>query len=163
MSSYRKGKYTPEKRSVWAIGHFSRNSSQIGKGSSTQSESRWSKSLAQSATGARLLMLFRPVARHQWRIRDNWLWRARPCFRDRKEPHRRRFPGRRRIRLLRKVRARERRSERGPGRARGRRALSTKPWSRIYAGEHSRDISPLANCRPPSRRQPAHWSERVTP
>src|ERR1700722_4480011 len=106
MSSYRDGKYTPEKRSVWAIGHFCRNSFQIEKGSSTQSESRWSKSLAQSATGARLLILFRPLAQHQRGILDNLLWRAMPCFRGRKEHHRRRFPGHHRIRLLQKVRAR---------------------------------------------------------
>src|SRR5437660_1760299 len=44
------------KRSVCAIGHFCRSSSQIGYGFSTQRGSRWSKSVAQSVTGGRRLM-----------------------------------------------------------------------------------------------------------
>src|SRR6476620_1985507 len=45
------------KRSVWAIGQRLRMSSQIGKGSLTQRASRWSKSVAQSLTGGRRLMV----------------------------------------------------------------------------------------------------------
>src|SRR5262245_47240203 len=44
------------KRSVWAIGHVLRISSQSGNGSLTQTGSRWSKSLAQSFTDGRWLM-----------------------------------------------------------------------------------------------------------
>src|SRR5262245_1023187 len=39
------------------MGHFLRSSSQIGNGFSTQAGSRWSKSVAQSLTGGRWLML----------------------------------------------------------------------------------------------------------
>src|SRR5215469_11395144 len=39
------------------MGHFCRNSSQIGNGSSTQQGSRWSKSVVQSFTGGRWLIL----------------------------------------------------------------------------------------------------------
>src|ERR1700688_443970 len=43
-------------RPVRAIGHDSRSSSQLGKGSSIQRGSRWSKSVDQSVTGGRLLI-----------------------------------------------------------------------------------------------------------
>src|SRR5689334_22646023 len=61
------------KRSVWAIGHVLRISSQIGKGSLTQLGLRWSKSVAQSLTGGRALMaspsLFDDLDGKFWTVR----------------------------------------------------------------------------------------------